>query len=94
MRSSKVSIAYIFKKSRWMGHDIPLSTFKNRKCPNIIFRENDLRFSWMIWSVMVSPKIKVNGVGAQGHFQKSRGPKIEKNVKHDIVFRLSGFSIG
>ena len=39
--------------------------------------EKELVFSWIIWSVLVSPKIKINGFGAQGHARKCRNHRNE-----------------
>ena len=36
------------------------------------FLKSDLGFSWMLCSILRSPKIKINGFGAQGRVQKSR----------------------
>ena len=38
-------------------------------------------FSWILWSVLASPKIKTSGLGSHGHVRKSR------NHEHD------GFSV-
>ena len=54
---------------------------KNEMSKSSIFQNNmfevTLMFPWIIWSVLVSPKIKINGVGAQGHARKSRNHRKE-----------------
>ena len=54
-----------------------ISHFPNLKFPQIVFIKKDYSFSWIIWSVLVPPRINNIGLRAQGHVQKSRNHKDE-----------------
>ena len=64
---------------RCVGQTFPtFSKFQNLKLPQIISFKHGSSFSWILWSVLVSPKINNIGVGAQGHVRKPRNHRNEE----------------
>ena len=65
-------------KSRYVGHAFPnKSTSSDLKCLKRLSFTEDYGFPWIIWSVLVSPKIDNISFGAQGHDRKSRNHRNE-----------------
>ena len=58
-----------------------ISDFQNADIYATDTFQNVFGFSWIIWSILVSPKINNIGFGAQGHVKKSR------------IHRNEGFSV-
>ena len=73
-RTSDISISF-FKKCG--THICNFPTFYRSQIPQNNMFDNGLKFSWIIWSVLVSPKLNNIGFEAQGHVPKSRNHKHE-----------------
>ena len=63
------------KYQRCVGHSFPFLANEYQVSKHTLL--NLIVFSWIIWSVLVSPKIKIIGFGAQGHVRKSRNHRNE-----------------
>ena len=76
-----------FKVPKFQKFEIPKNQDVGQTFPKLrkqfkyhISRDKNMIWdlSWIIWSVLESPKIKINDFGARGHVQKPRNHRNEK----------------